>query len=1161
MKTKFKYFTLAVFAVTSLFFASASMGQTSTGSIEGTVTDQDGAVVAGATVTLADKSTGAKLTATTNDDGSYVFRALTPGTFTIKIEAPKFATATSDVVVQTGQISQANIQMKIGSASEIVQVDIGGGDTLAVDTTRQNIDGVITGRQITALPLNQRNFLDLAILQPGVTVVDGGVIDPTKTSTFRAVRVNGGSGTGTRVQIEGVDVTDETVGTTVTNISTDAVGEFNLQRNSFDLSTSLTSSGAVSIVTRNGGNQFSGSGFYFKQDDKFDARPAFAAVKPEFNRDQTGYRFGGPFIKNRLFFFSNFERFNQQDFNQFTSGDFPAFNATSTLPIKTRYATNRLDFNVTDAVRAFYVHNFNDDSSTGGNLRSPFQNINWTNLHVIGLNLLGSKWTHQIRLGYVNFNNRIASTELSGFAFPTSGGTPIQVNVGDLSIGPNSLAPQQTYQDNKQFKYDGSLVTGNHIWRFGGEYTKILLGGFANFAGPVTVIGDITTSTSTNPQAYLLADFSVGPNAGFFTARPAHNLPFGGKSNGRYAFYAGDSWKVLDNFAINAGVRWTYDTNFFSSPDVPRLPQIDVYGAGFGDAPKYPKNKFAPQIGFAWDPWSNGKTSVRGGFSIAYEANVFNNSLFDEFARITAGIGPTALGSSLVVGPTGAPIVVPGVCGGGGGVGDYSCLTGQPISTVLSQIVQINNAVQVAYGNLGSYNPNSGPSEFANTQGVTFGGQFPGNYKIPFSRQYNFGIQHEVWKSNILSVDYIVQDTHGLPLLLQDFEQRRDARTYNDAAVRARIATVIGAPANPANIQTWMNANPTRSISQLGIVNDTTFPGLTSTNLRARLAVGGRSVYSGVQVSMTGRMGRGSFGFLGGGDRPIVRGMSYTVGYALAQNKATSGVVRPEFIANTSDNLNVRSDYGPSGLDRTHNLTVSANMNLIGGFVLDQIYRFATTAPQSLFIPNNRGTSGFFTSDENGDGGAGTTPRGDLLPGTNIGDLGRKIKSWAQLNQVIANYNASHAGKITPHGQRMVAAGIITEAQLLALGAVMPTIPLVPTSNPWPFENLFTADYRLSRPIRIWKENWQLEPSFSVFNVFNQAALGQYAGLAIPNLCTGAAITANCPTGLTNRTGQVVSNFGALNYNYAASELPALTEARGLRNNRRQLQFGIRFTF
>jgi hypothetical protein len=1116
-------------------------GQTPTGSIEGVVTDPNKANIAGATVTVTSTTTSKSVTVTTNDDGFFSVRSLEPGVYRIRVERAGFSTATAEnIVVQVSQVARADIQLKVGTPTENVNVEVGATD-IQVDTTRQTVDGVITGRQITALPLNERNFLDLAVLQPGVTVLDGGVIDPTKVNAYRVVRVNGGSGTGTRVQLEGIDITDEVVGTTVANLSTDAVQEFNLQRSSFDLSTSLTTSGAVTIATRTGGNKFSGSGFYFKQDDRFDARPGFQAVKPKFNRDQTGYRFGGPFIKDRLFFFSNFERFNQQDFNDFTSRNFPNFNSGATLPLVFRYALNRVDMNITKNLRAFYLHNYDDDVSTGGTIRSPFQNVDWTNAHVVGANVSGTRMTHTFRFGYVNFNNRIESQELSQFPFVNVNGTPIQVNVGDLSYGPNSLAPQQTYQDTYQGKYDGSAVLGSHVLRYGGEISRIILGGFANFSGPVTVFGNLSSTTSTNPLLHTLDDFAVGPNKGFFTARPAHNLPFGGKFNTRYAFYGGDTWKMWPNFTVNFGLRWNYDTNFFSSPNVPRLPEIDVYGAGLGDAARYPKHAFSPQIGFAWDPWKDGKTSIRGGFYLAYESNIFNNSLFDEFARITTGIGPTQLFSDFVVGPTGAPIVVPGVCPTTNTSGDYTCLLGQPINAVLSQIVQINNAVQAAY-NISSYNPTAGPSEFRNTGGVTFGGQFPGDYKIPYSMQINIGFQRELIKGHVISVDFIRQRTVGLPLLLADYEARRDARFFNEAAARTSIGTRIGvAPANvnPTTIQTFLNANPNATITTFALANDTIWPGRTSLNTRARLAIGGFSEYRGMQISMNGRFGRKTFNFLSMGERSLFHGLSYTVGYAFARNQATSGVGRPEFIANVTDNRDWNSDYGPSGLDRKHNLTISASLDFIGGFRLDQIYRFATSAPQSLFIPNTRGSSGIFTSDFNGDGGVGTTPRGDLLPGTNIGAFGRRIGSLEELNNYIIAYNTNFAGRLTPHGQRLVAAGIFSEAQLRALGAVLPTIPLVPLSNPNPFADLFTVDYRLTRPIKIWKENWILEPSWSVFNVFNHVALAQYGGLG---------------------TG---TQFGTLNFPYTAADLPLLTESRGLRleNRRRQMQFGIRFSF
>ena len=1136
-----------------LAFSTAAFGQFQTGTVEGTVTDPTGKVVAGATVTLTDPKTGNTQTATTSDAGLFRFASLVPGDYTLAVEGAGFAKANVErVTVQVGTVARADVQMKVGGVGETVNVDIG--DTeVQVDTTRQTVDGVITAKQIVSLPLNERNFLDLAALQPGVSVIDGGNLDPTKTNTFRAVRVNGGSGTGTRVQIEGIDVTDAVVGMSTTNISTDAVQEFNLARSSFDLSTSLTTSGAVSIVTRSGGNQFNGSAFWFLQDDKFDARPGFVAEKPEFSRDQYGYRFGGPFIKDRLFFFSNGERLDQEDFADFTSSNFPDFNSSATLPIKINLMTNRLDFTATDNLRFFYLFNHSDDESTGGTIRSPFQNINNTNSHVVGMNASSGNLTHSIRLGYLNFNNFITSTEVAGFEFPRGpGGTGIQLNVGDLSIGPNSLAPQQTFQDNHQVKYDGSWVAGSHVLRYGVDYTRFLLGGFANFSGPMTFNGLANTSSNTtncldpdDPFTCRLSDFLLGPDNGFFTAVPAHGYDFGGRKNNRFAWYAGDQWRIRPNFTLNYGVRWTYDTNFFVGDNVPRLDALDLYAPGLGDAPRYPKDAFSPQIGFAWDPWKDGKTSIRGGFYLAYEDMIFNNSLFDEFARIQTGIGPSQFDASHIFGPDGTNIVVPGICPLTNMNGDYRCLRGQRISDVIDDVEQINAALQQAYADFqGTYDPFAPPSEFDAFAGVTFGGQFPGDFKIPYSMQFNIGFQRELARGHVLSVDYVRQRGVGLPYMLFDYEERRDARYFDrDEAVGA-IAGFL-ADCGQATITAAINFGcgegkdqffPT--IADFGLANDDVWPGRTDQNLRARLLRGGFSLYQGVQVSLNGRFADDWFDRFSIGESNILRGMSYTIAYALSRTESTSGAGRPEFITNTTNNRNYNRDFGPSSLDATHNITISTGMDLIGGFRLDSIFRFRTAPPLSVTLPNFFGASGIFTSDFNGDGGTGGgSPRGDLLPGTNIGDFGRKITNIAALNQYIIRYNNDFAGQLTPHGQRLVDEGLFTEAQLIALGATMPVIDLIPETNPNPFESRYTTDMRLSRPIRLGSERFVLEPSFSVFNVFNNNASLTYGGT-------------------------LTGGFGSSNFDYSdPADLADLTESRGLAFRRRQLQFGIRFTF
>jgi Carboxypeptidase regulatory-like domain len=196
----------ATLALTALSFATPAFAQQPTGAIEGTITDQSGAVLASAKISITEKATGRVIEVATNSGGYFVARALLPGAYDVKVEHSGFSAGrVENVVVQTGQVSNVSVGLKVGATTEVVQVE-GTSAQLQVDTSRQTIDGVVTAQQIAQLPLNQRNFLDLATLQPSVIVRDGENIDPTKTNAYRAATVNGSSGTGTRVQIDGIDV-------------------------------------------------------------------------------------------------------------------------------------------------------------------------------------------------------------------------------------------------------------------------------------------------------------------------------------------------------------------------------------------------------------------------------------------------------------------------------------------------------------------------------------------------------------------------------------------------------------------------------------------------------------------------------------------------------------------------------------------------------------------------------------------------------------------------------------------------------------------------------------------------------------------------------------------------------------------------------------------
>ncbi len=1127
-----------------LVFSAAlvCLAQIPTGAIEGTITDPTGAVVPNAKVTITEPSTGRTISLTTTSAGLYSARNLIPSVYDVRVEAPGFAVKElRDIKVDSGAVVNGSMTLEIGRTGEVVQVEA---TAVTVDTSRQTVDTVINQGEVKNLPLFSRNFLDLAILAPGVTIRDGEAIDPTKAFAYRAVSIAGRSGTGTRVQIDGIDVTDETVGTTTSNISDEAVSQFQVQRSSLDISTSLTSSGAINVITNSGANALHGSWFFDYYNQDMGARLQYQPEADPFNRKRTGGSVGWRFIKDKLFWYANWEKTWQQTQNIVRTPEFPQFNVAQGFPTNVQYVLGRLDWNVSPSIRMFYKFQHNDDLSTGGTAISPFQNIDWTNTQAVGFDLARAHSTNAVRFGFNKFHNRISSQELNT-KFLTVNGTPIQVNVGPISWGPNSLAPQATYQANYQLTYDGSYIWNKHTFRYGISYTHIGLGGFANFAGPLTINGvyDADTINSLkgqgvnvqDPTNFPLDSFQMGPANGFFTLAPGFNLPHGGHLNNRTAWWAGDSWKITRNLTVNLGLRYEYDSGYFNNDRrVKRDPIFETWGKGFSQFPDAPKNMYSPSFGFAWDPFGKGMTSIRGGFYKAYEMNIYNNLIFDEFANLPPGIGPDTYTTENVTTPDGKPINIDGRHPDG----DYTDLTGQPIKQVLPTIVALNSALQAAYANY-KFDPNAGQSDFRILKGNTFGGNIPGNqFKVPYSLQFNIGVQQQLKPGTVLSIDYIYNHGVGLPFFLIDFERRRDAGTLNVAAAQAKVAGVL----KGQTVDQYIAANPKATIATFGLATDTIYQGLTADYLRARFFQGGFTKYQGLQVSLTSRPGNWRY----------FQDNQLQVSYAYGLGQSSAAADRAEFLATPLDNhqWNSAATFGPNGLDFRHILSAAWLFRAPGGIRLNSLWRFRTPGAQTVIVPNLggaiSGANGIFGTDINGDGGTGSgAPRNDVFPGVNAGQFGRDINSLSQLNQIIQNFDQNYAGKLTPAGQALVKAGIFTEAQLVKLGAVVPSVPAIPSDAPNPWHNVFTTDIRIDRPISV-HEGWRVTPFADIINLFNHN-----------------------PSGLYNASLLLAGRFGSLNYNYTTApdgqKASDLTAQRGRLNGsvggNRLVQVGVRVDF
>ena len=259
-----------------LFLSVAMFAQTtiSTGSIQGTVTDPSGALVNGARVTIRNRGTGQTSELITNSSGAYASGALTPGNYLVQVEATGFSTVQMAVTVQVNTTSAGNVKLSVGQSAQVVEVQA---SEVGVNTEQATVQGVLTSQQIENLPINGRNFLDLAQLEPGVQIQDGGTFDPTKNG-FSSVSFGGRFGRTARIEVDGVDISDETVGTTTQNLPLGAIQESALQQSSLDLSTELTSSGSVNVTTKSGTNGLHGDAFYYFRDQALNAALMLAHV-------------------------------------------------------------------------------------------------------------------------------------------------------------------------------------------------------------------------------------------------------------------------------------------------------------------------------------------------------------------------------------------------------------------------------------------------------------------------------------------------------------------------------------------------------------------------------------------------------------------------------------------------------------------------------------------------------------------------------------------------------------------------------------------------------------------------------------------------------------------------------------------------------------------
>jgi len=1064
MKTVIRFVTIVCFAL----FSVAVLAQEPTGAIEGTVTDPQGAIVQGAALTVRNAATNFSRSATADDNGHYRISQLPPGTYEVKVSGTNFKTSVvSDVVVAVGQTLPLDIHLEVGGASEIVTV-VGGGD-VQIDRTDNTVSGVINTRQIQNLPLNGRNFLDLAQLQPGVEKVEGGNFDPTKAN-YTGVSIAGQAGRSAQIAVDGGSVVDNVVGTTVQNFSQEIVQEFQLGISNFDLSTGASSTGSVNIISKSGTNEFHGNGYFYVRDDRWAAFPALArldaangiplnaqATKIPFDREQYGGTLGGPIVHDKLFFFFNYEGNNQDGSALHNPTEAPSFAGFTANPFDEKLLTAKVDWVVSSATNVQGRYSFDDNKQdvpfAPGSGIVPRQSAS-------GIfqsdNQLVTNRSHNIVTGITHAfsptvsNNFVFNvSDFSNVILPKTEGFPeIRILGSQLwRSGTNYITPQTTFQERYQFRDDLTMVRGNHTIRFGGNFERTSINGQFAFAKPAR----IRLFAGASPYQ-TEADFLSAPVRDITMGIGNDILPFNnGKAtnNNRISFYGKDTWKLTKKFTLNYGLSYRVDSNLWNHDQGHPAIIAPVFGKGTAPSPK-DKNNFAPTLGFAWDVGGNGRTVIRAGAGIYYDNTIDNLRLFER-----ADLGPPGAELFLV----GTDLVSPLFPGGDGRFTQAQNVT----------LAQALTFIGPARADIESHAFNCSLPTSVECFGSISGPLFSTEFQIPYSLQYSVGVQHELPGNFVFQGDF----------------------NYRKGVHEVIVYDVNHFGSEFGEKTTFGNAIPYADSSGF------------STYMAGLFRV----------------------------DRRFSNGFQMTASYALSRFKAF-GSDALGLGATVTDLNNIRKEFGPAGLDRTHRFVLSGiydvpffrkssnkfKRDVLGGWQVSLISTAFSGLPQSVFLPNfvDLSRTGTFTS---------------YLPGTGEGSLGRDVKNVGQLNSIISAFNASipslgdDCGADSPTGR--------CDSNFPGFGDAILRLAQLPEGTQIGSDSVISQDIRVTKTFS-FNERLKLDLIGEVFNVFNIANLTYPAAITLSEEGTSPDEIRNSVHGPTARTTSVFGTGGPRAFQFAA---------------------------
>ncbi len=892
---------VAVLTLILLAFAMPIFPQATDASLTGTVLDASGAAVPNANLELINDATGVRFTTATTANGDYRFPNVPIGTYTLNATGAGFATnSIKNINLQLNRTATVNVTMQVSNVSTTVEVTDAGA---TIDTSTAQVQSTFNTSQIVNMPIiessgNSFGALNLSLLSAGVAS-NGGVGQGTGPS------IGGQRPMNNNFNVEGVDNNNKAVTGPLVYVPTEATAEFTLLQNQFSPEFGHSSGGQFNLIVKSGTNEVHGSLYEYFQNRNLNAidqstRNQGYTSNPRYDQNRLGASIGGPVIKNKLFYFGNFEyaplgeafvpsstvkaptaagyatlsglsgisKTNLGVLQQFL----PAA-ATGTSTLKITNANNQAVANIPigpiNTAGSFYTNQYTAvasmDYTMGSNdqLRGRFitnkidtldnaaslpafwvtQPNRYYLVSIAQYHNFTPNLTNELRLAYNRYNQ---TYPVPNYQFPGLDKFPnIELNQDlNVNLGPNGNAPQFTIQNTYQAVDNLSWNKGSHNFKFGYDVRK--------YISPQRFIQRERGDYSYTSLSLFLYDQIPDDIA----ERNVGDTIYYGDQIANYA-YANDTWRIRPNFTLNLGLRYEYTT----VPYTMRLQGLnsvsDVPGVISFKSPQPMKNAWAPRVGFAWSPGNSGNTSIRAGFGMAYDV------IFDNVGSTSY---PPQLSSTIDVDPT--------VASDAARYTPFLAKGGIPPNAQASGVLSQADARAAT----SSYLP---------------------DFKLPYSIQWNFGVQHVFRQNWTVEARYL--GTRGAHLIVQSrFNRvaRVDAQHFLPTYLQAPSQSTLDASQTTLAA---LNARTTNTYAQYGFTSNIT-----------GFLPQGNSIYHGMALQVNRRFA-GGFQMVG----------AYTWSHNIDDSTAThfSTILTPR---RPQDFQNIRVDRANSALDRRHRVTVNA---------------------------------------------------------------------------------------------------------------------------------------------------------------------------------------------------------------------------------------------